>query len=64
MTYSPGRGTIVFGWLLTLLGIAYLASGAWSAFTVTPGGWPRIVVGLVAVVVGSSILRWAGRAAS
>lgn len=57
-----GRATAVFGWLLVIAGIMYLAVGGRGAVHGTPGSLPRILVGLVAVVVGSSIVRWTRRA--
>jgi hypothetical protein len=59
-----GRATAVFGWLLVIAGIMYLAVGGRGAVYGTPGSLPRILVGLVAVVVGSSIVRWTRRAKS
>jgi hypothetical protein len=52
----------MFGWILIAVGIAYLGLGARGTYTGVPGSLPRVVVGLVAVVVGSSIVRWAKRA--
>jgi hypothetical protein len=64
MPFRFGKATAVFGWLLTLVGIAYLAIGVRDAIGGTAGSLPRMLVGLVAVVVGSSIVRWARRARS
>jgi hypothetical protein len=61
MPFRFGKATAVFGWLLTLVGIAYLAIGIRDALGGIPGSLPRMLVGLVAVVVGSSIVRWARR---
>jgi len=61
MLFRVGRSTYLFGWLLTLAGIAYLVVGGRGAIAETPGSLPRIVIGLVAVVLGSSIVRWAKR---
>jgi hypothetical protein len=52
----------MFGWLLILVGIGYLALGFRDALGGIPGSLPRMLVGLVAVVVGSFIVRWARRA--
>jgi hypothetical protein len=57
-----GKATLVFGWFLILVGIAYLALGFRDAVGGIPGSLARMLVGLVAVVVGSSIVRWARRA--
>jgi hypothetical protein len=57
-----GKATAAFGWLLTLVGIAYLAIGVRGALAGIAGSLPRMLVGLVAVVIGSSIVRWARRA--
>jgi xanthosine utilization system XapX-like protein len=62
MPFRFGKATAVFGWLLTLVGIAYLAIGIRDALGGIPGSLARMLVGLVAVVVGSSIVRWARRA--
>jgi hypothetical protein len=59
-----GKATAVFGWLLILAGVAYMAVGVQGAVGGIPGSLPRILVGLVAVVVGSSILRWVRRTRS
>jgi hypothetical protein len=57
-----GKAALVFGWLLIVMGIGYLVLGGRGAVAQIPGSLPRAVVGLVAVVVGSSIVRWAKRA--
>jgi hypothetical protein len=62
MLYHFGKATLVFGWLLLLVGIGYLAQGGREAIAQIPGSLPRMVVGLVAVVVGSAIVRWGRRA--
>jgi xanthosine utilization system XapX-like protein len=62
MPYHFSRATAGFGWILVILGIAYVALGIRDALGGTPGSLARILVGLVAVVVGSSIVRWARRA--
>jgi hypothetical protein len=56
------KATAVFGWLLILVGIGYLAIGVRDALGGVQGSLPRMLVGLVAVVVGSSIVRWVRRA--
>jgi hypothetical protein len=62
MLFRFGKAALVFGWLLIVMGIAYLALGGRGAVAQIPGSLPRVVVGLVAVVVGSSIVRWVKRA--
>ncbi|MFL5459794.1 MAG: hypothetical protein ACJ8AY_03850 [Gemmatimonadales bacterium] len=62
MPYRFGKATAAFGWLLVIVGIAYIALGIRDAVGEIPGALARILVGLVAVVVGSSIVRWARRA--
>jgi hypothetical protein len=64
MPFRFGKTTLVFGWLLFLVGIGYLAIGVRDALGGIAGSLPRMLVGLVAVVVGSSIVRWARRARS
>jgi hypothetical protein len=61
MPYRFGRHTAVFGWFLILVGIAYLAIGFRDELRGIPGSLARMLVGMVAVVVGSSIVRWARR---
>jgi xanthosine utilization system XapX-like protein len=62
MPYRFGKATAAFGWILILVGIVYLAIGMRDAFGGVPGSVARMIVGLVAIVVGSSIVRWAMRA--
>jgi hypothetical protein len=62
MPYRFSKATAVFGWLLTVVGIVYLAIGIRDTVGAIPGSLPRMLVGLVAIVVGSSIVRWARRA--
>jgi len=52
------------GWLLTILGIVALALGGRGYVTGTPvrPGW--VLGGLVAIVLGTSLVRWARRARS
>jgi uncharacterized membrane protein HdeD (DUF308 family) len=61
MLFRFGRAGVVFGWILIVAGIAYMAVGARGAYNSLPGSLPRLVVGIVGVVVGSSIVRWAKR---
>ena len=64
MLFHFGRAATAFGWLLIVVGIVYVAVGGRGALAGVPGSLPRILVGLVGVVVGSSIVRWAKRARS
>ena len=63
MIFRFGRATAMLGWLLILAGVVYLLVGGRGALAQTPGSFPRVVMGLVAVVVGSSIVLWTRRAA-
>ena len=63
MPTRAAPSSALFGWLLLLAGIAYILLGAYGTMAETPGSLPRVVVGLVAVVAGSSVVRWARRAA-
>ena len=51
----------VLGWLLLISGIVYVLYGTYGALSAIAGSLPRVVTGLLAVVVGSSILRWVQR---
>jgi hypothetical protein len=62
MLFHFGRATAALGWLLTLAGMAYVVAGGRETLAGTEGSLPRLLVGLVAVVVGSSIIRWVKRA--
>ena len=59
MRYAPAFR--LFGWLLTLGGLAYIILGLAG---LAGGGinWSPLVLGLIAVVVGTAVLRWARRA--
>jgi hypothetical protein len=50
------------GWLLTLLGLVALAVGGRGFLTGTPvrPGW--VLGGLIAIVGGTALVRWARRA--
>jgi hypothetical protein len=61
MLFRVGRSTALFGWLLILSGVVYVGVGGRGAIAGAPGSLPRVLTGLVAVVVGSSIVRWAKR---
>jgi hypothetical protein len=60
MMFRFGRAFLAAGWLLTIGGVLYVALGLRALRT---GGvaWPSLPLGLVAVVVGSSVIRWARR---
>ncbi|HEY7682146.1 MAG TPA: hypothetical protein VH879_05850 [Gemmatimonadales bacterium] len=62
MPQRLGPSWAIFGWLLLLAGIAYILFGTYGAMSSAPGSLPRVVIGLCAVVVGSSVIRWAKRA--
>jgi hypothetical protein len=62
MLFRFGKASAVFGWLLIIVGVWYMIAGGRGAYAGVPGSLPRIIVGLVAVVVGSSIVRWVRRA--
>jgi xanthosine utilization system XapX-like protein len=53
-----GTATVFFGWFLVVVGVTYLALGIRDAAGGIPGSLARMLVGLVGVVVGSSIVRW------
>jgi hypothetical protein len=61
MVFRFGKVVLVFGWFMIVMGIAYLAQGGRDAIAQTPGSLPRIVLGLVALVVGSAIIVWVKR---
>ena len=62
MLFRFDRSGVVLGWILILAGIVYVVLGGRGAVAGIPGSLPRVVVGLVGVVVGSAIVRWARRA--
>jgi hypothetical protein len=51
----------ILGWLFTIGGIVYLAFGLRGAVTGTPVGGSFLLLGVVAVVVGTALIRWARR---
>jgi hypothetical protein len=64
MLFRFGPAHRAVGWLLTLLGLVALAVGARGYLTgaaVRPG-W--VIGGLIAVVAGTALVRWARRARS
>jgi hypothetical protein len=50
------------GWLLALLGFAALAVGGRGYVTGAPVGPGWVLGGLVAIVLGTAMVRWARRA--
>lgn len=64
MLFRFGPAHRAVGWLLTLLGLVALVVGARGYMTgaaVRPG-W--VIGGLIAVVAGTALVRWANRARS
>ena len=62
MLFRFGSVHRVVGWLLTLFGLIALAAGGrgyMTGATVRPG-W--ILGGLIAIVAGTALVRWARRA--
>ena len=62
MLFRFGSVHRAFGWLFTVLGLAALAAvgrGYMTGESLRPG-W--FVGGLVAIVVGTALVRWASRA--
>jgi hypothetical protein len=55
------RGFRLAGWLLTLAGIAYVALGASDLANRRGSTWPAFLLGLVAIVVGTALIRWSRR---
>jgi hypothetical protein len=62
MLFPFGPWHRVFGWLLTLVGLCALTVGGSGYLTGSPvrHGW--VVGGLIAVVGGTALIRWAQRA--
>lgn len=56
------RAFHLFGWLLALGGLAYIILGIVGLASGGALNWSPLVLGLVAVVVGTAVLRWARRA--
>jgi hypothetical protein len=61
MPFRVGKSALMFGWFFIVMGIAYLAVGGLGAVAQLQGSLPRIVQGLVAIVVGSAIIVWVKR---
>ena len=55
------RAFLFIGWLLTIGGVLYIALGLRAMRTGEAGLTPLLLIGLVAVVVGTSVIRWARR---
>ena len=64
MLFRFGSMHSAAGWLLTLLGLAALAVGGRGYLTGAPvrPGWA--LAGLLAIVAGTALVRWARRARS
>jgi hypothetical protein len=64
MLFRFGPAHRAVGWLLTLLGLAALVAGGrgYLSGTVVRPGW--VIGGLIAVVSGTALVRWARRARS
>jgi uncharacterized membrane protein HdeD (DUF308 family) len=63
MAMRLAPSSALFGWLLLVAGVVYILLGAYGTMAEAPGSLPRVVVGLVAVVAGSAVVRWAKRTA-
>ena len=62
MLFRFSSGHRMVGWLLTLVGLVALALGGrgyWTGASVRPA-W--VVSGLIGIVVGTALVRWARRA--
>jgi hypothetical protein len=55
------RAFLFIGWLLTIGGVLYVALGLRGMRTGETGLTPLLLIGLVAVVVGTSVIRWVRR---
>ncbi|HEX2250941.1 MAG TPA: hypothetical protein VHH32_11380 [Gemmatimonadales bacterium] len=62
MLFRFGSAHRAAGWLLTILGLAALVGGGGGYITGGPvrPGW--VLGGLLAIVAGSALVRWARRA--
>ena len=61
MLFHFGRAFLVLGWILTIAGITYLVMSLRHTAGVAGASPALLLVGLVAVVVGSAIIRWVRR---
>ena len=62
MLFHFGRAFLVLGWILTIAGVAYVVMGLRHTAGVAGASPALLLIGLAAVVVGSSIVRWVRRA--
>jgi xanthosine utilization system XapX-like protein len=62
MVFHFGRAFLVLGWILTIAGVVYVLVGLRHMAGVTGASPALLLIGLVAVVVGSAIIRWVRRA--
>jgi hypothetical protein len=64
MLFRFGPAHRAVGWLLTLLGLVALVAGGrgYLSGAVVRPGW--VIGGLIAVVSGTALVRWASRARS
>ncbi|HEU4698929.1 MAG TPA: hypothetical protein VFS40_07110 [Gemmatimonadales bacterium] len=59
MRYS--RAFVFFGWAFTVFGLVYLWFGGRGLLEGGPVSWSLAGIGLVAVVVGTALVRWGRR---
>jgi xanthosine utilization system XapX-like protein len=62
MLFHFGRAFLVLGWILTIAGVIYVLMSLRHMAGVAGASPALLLIGLVAVVVGSSIIRWVRRA--
>ena len=62
MLFRFGSVHSVLGWLLTALGLIALARGGGGYLTGTAVRPEWVVGGLIAIVAGTALVRWARRA--
>jgi hypothetical protein len=62
MTFQFNRAFRIGAWVLVAAGICYLYLGGRRALAGEIGWTPLVVVGVAAVAVGTSLLRWFRRA--
>ena len=62
MVFRFGRAFLVLGWTLIAGGVIYLLAGLRGGAGVEGASPALVLTGLVAVVVGSSLVRWVRRA--
>jgi xanthosine utilization system XapX-like protein len=61
MLFRFGRAFLVIGWLLSIGGVVYVVLGLRGVGGVEGASPALLLTGLVAVVVGSSLIRWVRR---